>query len=275
MIRERALLIYIEGEGACMPKNRVTKRSTIGRRIVISLLFFALFTVLSLWYINRGVTPALVEIAETKAQQLARDAINEAVSKQIAEDLQFNDLVKMEKDDQGNVVYMGWNSVLVNRALRDTTIRVQNFLKRMELGELPMEDTTLEPDLDPDRTPEEQGEQPATLIELPIGMATNNSLLANLGPKVPVQLRVIGDVQSEVDIEMTEYGINAALFELTIHFEVNVRIVIPFSTETTVVTNNIPIDQATILGEVPEYFGGMSGGDGGNPSFSLPMEPLQ
>lgn len=186
-----------------MPKNRVTKRSNIGRRIVISLLFFALFTMLSLWYINRGVTPALVEIAETKAQQLARDAINEAVSKQIAEDLQFDDLVKMEKDDQGNVVYMGWNSVLVNRALRDTTIRVQNFLKRMELGELPMEDTTLEPDLDPDRTPEEQGEQPATLIELPIGMATNNSLLANLGPKVPVQLRVIGDVQSEVDIEMT------------------------------------------------------------------------
>ncbi|CDQ21282.1 sporulation protein YunB [Halobacillus karajensis] len=257
-----------------MPKKSATTGSTIGKRIVLSLLFFALFTALSLWFINRGVTPALVEIAETKAQQLARDAINEAVSKTIAEDLQFNDLVKMEKDDQGNIVYMGWNSVVVNRALRDTTIRVQNFLKRMELGELPMEDTSLEPDIDPDMSQEELGEQPATLIELPIGVATNNSLLANLGPTVPVQLRVIGDVQSEVEIEMSEYGINAALFELTIHFEVNVRIVIPFSTETTVVTNNIPIDQATILGEVPRFYGGM-GGEGENPSFSVPMEPLQ
>ncbi|WP_226580219.1 sporulation protein YunB [Halobacillus litoralis] len=257
-----------------MSKKHVTSSSSIGKRIVISIVFFALFTALSLWFINRGVTPALVEIAETKAQQLARDAINEAVSKTIAEDLQFNDLVKMEKDNQGNIVYMGWNSVVVNRALRDTTIRVQNFLKRMELGELPMEDTALEPNIDPDRTQDEEGEQPATLIELPIGLATNNSLLANLGPKVPVQLRVIGDVQSEVDIDMTEYGINAALFELTIHFEVNVRIVIPFSTETTVVTNNIPIDQATILGKVPEFYGGMTG-DEGNPSFSVPMEPLQ
>ncbi|QAS53833.1 sporulation protein YunB [Halobacillus litoralis] len=256
-----------------MPKKNVTSGSSIGRRIVISIIFFALFTALSLWFINRGVTPALVEIAETKAQQLARDAINEAVSKTIAEDLQFNDLVKMEKDEEGNIVYMGWNSVVVNRALRDTTIRVQNFLKRMELGELPMEDTTLEPNIDPDMTQEELGEQPATLIELPIGVATNNSLLANLGPTVPVQLRVIGDVQSEVDIKMTEYGINAALFELTIHFEVNVRIVIPFSTETTVVTNNIPIDQATVLGKVPNFYGGMSGE--GTPSFSYPMEPLQ
>lgn len=257
-----------------MQKKSVTTGSSLGKRIVISLLFFALFTGISLWYINRGVTPALVEIAETRAQQLARDAINEAVSKQIAEDLQFNDLVKMEKDQQGNVVYMGWNSVVVNRALRNTTIRVQNYLRRMELGELRIEDTSLEPNIDPEMSPEEMGEQPATLIEIPVGVATNNSLLANLGPKVPVQLRVIGDVQSEVQSEITEYGINAALFELTIHFEVNVRIVIPFSTETTTVTNNIPIDQATILGKVPNFYGGM-GGEGENPSFSYPMDPLQ
>lgn len=257
-----------------MPNMRMTNGPSVGKRIVISFFCFLLFTGASLWYINRGLTPALVGIAETKTQQFARDAINEAVSKQISEDLQFKDLVKMETDNDGNIVYMGWNSVVVNRVLRNTTLRVQTYLKRMELNELPMEDTSIEAELDPEMTQEELGEQPATLIEIPIGQATNNTLLANLGPKVPVQLRVIGDVQSNFENELTEYGINAALFELSIHIEVNVRIVIPFSTETTTVATDIPIDTATILGEVPNFYGA-PGDSNQSPSFSYPMDPLQ
>ncbi|TGB02205.1 sporulation protein YunB [Halobacillus salinus] len=257
-----------------MPKKRMMNGPSTGQKIFISFLCFMVLTGLSLWYINRGITPALVSIAETKTQQFARDAINEAVSKHISEDLQFKDLVNIEKDDEGNIVYMGWNSIVVNRVLRNTTLRVQTYLKRMELNELPMEDTSMEPDLDPDMTQEQMGEQPATLIEIPIGQATNNALLANLGPKVPVQLRVIGDVQSNFENELTEYGINAALFELSIHIEVNVRIVIPFSTETTTVATDIPIDTATILGEVPNFYGG-TGNSSESPSFSYPMDPLQ
>ncbi|RWZ54898.1 sporulation protein YunB [Halobacillus fulvus] len=257
-----------------MTKKSAIRGPSIGKRILITFFCFMLLTAISLWVIDRGLTPALITIAETKTQQFARDAINEAVSKQIAEDLQFNDLVKMEKDEAGNIVYMGWNSVVVNRVLRNTTMRVQDFLKRMELNELPMEDTSIDPALDSDMSQEELGEQPATLIEIPVGQATNNSILANLGPKVPVQLRVIGDVQSQFKSEVKEYGINSALFQLSIHFEVSVRIVIPFSTKTTVVKNDIPIDTATIVGEVPEFYGGM-GKEGESNSFSIPMNPLQ
>ncbi|MFQ3544773.1 sporulation protein YunB [Halobacillus rhizosphaerae] len=258
-----------------MKRNKnVTRPASLGKKIVLTFLFFIVFTALSLWFINRGITPALIGIAETKTQQLARDAINEAVNKQISEDLQFNDLVKMEKDDNGNIVYMGWNSVVVNRVLRNTTYRVQNFLKRMELNELPMEDTSLEPEIDPDQTQDDLGKQPATLIEIPIGQASHNSLLANLGPKVPVQLRVIGDVQSNFQSKLTEYGINAAFFELAIHIEVNVRIVIPFSSETTTVVTDIPIDTSTILGKVPNFYNGM-GKNGESTPFSYPMDPLQ
>ncbi|MCA0971753.1 sporulation protein YunB [Halobacillus litoralis] len=259
-----------------MPRKRRSNGPSTGQKVLISFIFFVIFTGLSLWYINQGITPALYSIAETKTQQLARDAINEAVSKQISEDLQFKDLVNMEKDDDGNIVYMGWNSIVVNRVLRNTTMRVQTYLKRMELNELPMEDTSLEPELDPDMSQDQQGEQPATLIEIPVGQATNNTLLANLGPKVPVQLRVIGDVQSNFENELTEYGINAALFELSVHIEVNVRIVIPFSTETTTVSTDIPIDTATILGEVPNFYGEGAGQNSTeSPSFSFPMDPLQ
>ncbi|MFC7063993.1 sporulation protein YunB [Halobacillus seohaensis] len=262
-----------------MGKNKTSPPPSVAKRILLTFVFFLVVTSLCLWLIDRGITPALEGIAETKAQQLARDAINEAVNKQISEDLNFEDLVRIEKDNDGDIVYMGWNSVVVNRALRNTTYRVQNFLRRMELGELPMEDTTLDPEINPNMSREELGEEPATLLEVPIGLATNNTILANLGPKVPVQLRVIGDVQSQFKNEITEYGINSAHFQLSLTFEVNLRVVIPFSTETTTVVNDILIDASVIPGEVPEFYNGDGGGEveGGNKStpFSIPMTPLQ
>ncbi|WP_173915742.1 sporulation protein YunB [Halobacillus sp. Marseille-Q1614] len=246
---------------------------TVGKRILLTMVFLMIFTALCLWLIDRGITPAIQGIAETRAQQLARDAINEAVSKQLAEDLHFEDLVRIEKDNEGKIVYMGWNSALVNRTLRDTTFRVQHFLKRMEMNELPLEDTTLEPDLVSDDSNRDLGKEPATLVEIPLGMATNNTVLSNLGPNIPVQLRIIGDVQTQFKNDITEYGINSAHFQLWINFKVSLRVVIPFSTETITVTNDIPVDSAVIPGEVPNFYNG--DGSGNSPSFSYPMDPLQ
>ncbi|UOR11812.1 sporulation protein YunB [Halobacillus amylolyticus] len=253
--------------------TKKTNPPSIGKRILITFICFAIITGSCLWLIDRGITPVLQGIAETKAQQLARDAINEAVSRQIAEDLQFENLVRIEKDNEGNITYMGWNSAVVNKALRNTTLRVQNFLRRMEQNELPLEDTTLDSDINRNGKEKDKGEEPATLIEVPIGLATNNTILANLGPKVPVQLQVIGDVQSQFVNEIKEYGINSAFFELSLNFKVSLRVVIPFSGETIIVDNDIPIDTSTIVGEVPEFYNG--DGEEESPTFSLPMTGLQ
>ncbi|UOQ94250.1 sporulation protein YunB [Halobacillus shinanisalinarum] len=250
--------------------TKKTNPPSIGKRILITFICFAIITGSCLWLIDRGITPAIQEIATTKAHQLARVAINEAVSKQISEDINYDDLVEIEKDNEGNIVSMGWNSVVVNRALRNTTLRVQHFLRRMEQNDLPM-DVALEADLE--QSEEDPSVEPVTLIRVPIGLATNNTLLSNLGPEVPVQLQVIGDVQTQFRNEITEYGINAAHFQLWINFKVSLQVVIPFATETTVVTNDIPVDSRTIMGEVPEFYNGDGGEE--SPTFSLPMTGLQ
>ncbi|SDJ62778.1 sporulation protein YunB [Salimicrobium halophilum] len=242
------------------------------KKIAGAFLFFFLVLGVSLYMINRGLTPTLLEIAETKTHQLARDAINEAVNEQIAEDLQFRDLVDIRENEQGHITYMGWNPVIVNRVLRNTTHRIQRYLRRMELGQLPLQDTSMEPEIDKDRDRDAAGEQPATLIEIPVGQATGQAVLANLGPKVPVELQMIGDVQSDFESKIKEYGINGAFFELSINITVQVETVIPFSTKKSKVETDIPIASSAIIGEVPEFFNGLEGKE---PSFSFPIDPLQ
>ncbi|MGM8215324.1 sporulation protein YunB [Bacillaceae bacterium W0354] len=252
-----------------LPKNRFKKRKpkTFSEIIMITLVCFVIAIILSVWIINEGIEPTLIDIAETKTAQFAREAINEAVSKRIVEDLEFDDLVQLEQDEEGNLVSVGWNAVVVNRVLRNSTFRVQNYLKRLERGEVQLGET-LDFDLDEDEEVinEDEVVENEAIVRIPIGQATGNTLLANLGPRVPVHFTVIGDVQSDFITEMEEYGINSALVKLSIEIQANVQIVIPFATSTKEVVTSIPIDIRTISGKVPEFYS--SGGK--SPSLSIP-----
>ena len=43
---------------------------------------------------------------------------------------------------------------------------------------------------------------------VPLGRVTDNALLGNLGPSVPIEFLVIGDVESDIKTKVVEFGIN-------------------------------------------------------------------
>lgn len=236
----------------------------------MTFVVFICALILSVWVIDKGIEPTLIDIAEKKTSQFAREAINEAVSKRIVDDLQVEDLVQIETDNNGEIVSVGWNAVVVNRVLRNTTFRVQNYLKRIERGEITPEDS-LDFDIDDDVVIQEDTvEEHWAIVRIPIGQATGNTLLANLGPQVPVHFSVVGDVQSDFRRKITEYGINNAMIELSINIQANVQIVIPFSTSTTVVETDIPVYVGVIPGKVPNFY---SSGSDSSSDIDLAVPP--
>src|SRR5699024_5924390 len=115
------------------------------------------------------------------------------------------------------------------------------------------------------------GKKDPTVVEIPIGQATGNTMLANLGPKIPVHFEIIGSLESDVIHELKEFGINASLIEIYIPVTVNVQIVIPFSTTTTEISTKVFIDSRVIMGDVPEFY---SHGSDGGPLISIPRESV-
>ena len=113
-------------------------------------------------------------------------------------------------------------------------------------------------------------EEHRAIVRIPIGQATGNTLLANLGPQVPVHFSVVGDVQSDFRRKITEYGINNAMIELSINIQANVQIVIPFSTSTTVVETDIPVYVGVIPGKVPNFY---SSGSDSSSDIDLAVPP--
>ncbi len=130
--------------------------------------------------------------------------------------------------------------------------QVQKNLKAAELGDL--EALTADVEFDEERTNQGEG----IVYSVPLGQATNNALLGNLGPRVPVRFTAIGDVQTNVKSEVESSGINNMFIKVSIHIEVNVQIIIPFATEITYVEHDIVVAMGYLRGQVPQFYGGNS-----------------
>jgi len=236
---------------------------------MISFVIVCILVFLSIWIIDKGIKPTLIEIADRKTTEFATRAINSAVK--FAEEYSFESIANLTKDDSGKISMVGYDQTVVNKINRAATDRVEEFFHSMNRGEPPdYEDPLDEPEVYGD-TVDELVDRDPTVVEIPIGQATGNTVLANLGPKIPVNLELVGSVQTDIIEEREEVGINGVVITLYVFVEADVQIVIPFSTELKNVSTKIMIDKHLVMGEVPEFYGG----SGNNPSISVPKKDLQ
>lgn len=237
--------------------------------LMITFILFLFLILLSIVIINKGIKPTLMDIAEIKTTEFATRGINAAVK--FAEEYDFEEITKTETDSEGNVSFIGWDSTVVNKINRASTDRVEEFFYSMNRGEPPDYEDPQDDLHKYGDTVDELVDRDPTVVEIPIGQATGNTVLANLGPKVPVNMELVGNVKTDIIENREEIGINNVLLSLYIHVETDVQIVIPFTTTVKTVETNILIDKHLVMGDVPEFYGG--GSD--NPSISVPKEDLQ
>jgi len=255
---------YTSFEGVFVLRNKYNvkfKRTSpqIKTLFLWTTIIFITVLIASFWYIDRNLKPTLMDIANEKTIEFATRTINSAVKS--TEQISFDDLIEVQMDNNGNVATLGWNSEAVNRALRTATDRAEYFLYGMNKGEqIDIDDPNLQP-IEFGNTVGDLASKDPTVVEIPLGQVTGNTILANLGPKIPVHFEIVGSLRSDVVHEVKEFGVNAALFEIYIPVSVNIRIVVPFTTDTAEVETNVFIDSRVIMGNVPDFYsqGGTSG----------------
>ncbi|SHH77519.1 MULTISPECIES: sporulation protein YunB [Virgibacillus] len=249
------------------PRRKLRTDSPLKIILLLTTIAFVILTSLSILIVDKGITPPLMEIANQKTREFATRTINEAVKS--TENISFDDL--MEVNSENDVSIVGWKSAAVNRALRAATKRAEYFLYGMNKGQtLDTEDPDMPPQ-DYGDTANELADKDPTVVEIPIGQATGSTILANLGPKIPVHFEIVGSIQSDVEYIMKDFGINAALIEIYIPVTVNAQIVVPFSTESAEIRTKVYVDSRVIMGDVPQFYGG----DGENaPNISVPKDDL-
>lgn len=244
-------------------KRRKIKKSSL---LIITLLMCFLLVVLFLNMINDRFTPILLETAELEIGKFSTIVINKAIAQVLEDKINTDELFDIVTNTDGEVQTIDFNPIIVNQVLNVATSVVQNNLKLLEEGEL---DTIGIYDMD---LPEDRIDdlKKGIITKIPIGVITGNSLLANLGPSIPIRLHYVGDVNSNITTEITQYGINNALVKIGVKLEMTAQIILPFLTEKMVLECDIPLAIKMIQGSVPNYYG--SGLVKDSSLYSIPLE---
>jgi sporulation protein YunB len=216
----------------------------------LSLLFLFMVLFFCFKILHQKVTPTLLTYAESKATKIATLLITQAVNDNVFKTMDVEDIVMTTKDDQGFIKEVDVNPISVNKLLNMITNYVQEYLEKVEDGDidsLGVSDTIFS---SYDIHKLKQG----IIYEIPSGIVFKNSLLSNLGPKIPVRISLVGEVTSDINTQISNYGINNAFLEIIVHVEVSLKVLLPFASKTTSATTNIPLVMKVIEGDVPNFY---------------------
>ncbi|RJE91457.1 sporulation protein YunB [Paenibacillus sp. 1011MAR3C5] len=228
------------------PRRRIRKRTIL----LLMLVFMLLFTVPSFIFIERNLRPPLMNIAKVRVKQVATQAINKAITEQVARKSDSEKLIDWKMNGNGKISGFMLNYTEHMSITSETIETVQSTLK--EIKDIPE--------------------------HIPIGHALNSAIISSFGPRVPVKFEPVGAVKVELSTRERNAAINMVLVEVYIKVVAEVSIIIPFDTEPELVETEIPISYLLVVGDVPMYYYDSSGNPVGEnapqaPNISVPISP--
>ena len=91
---------------------------------------------------------------------------------------------------------------------------------------------------------------------VPIGIMFDNTLLYNLGPRIPVKINFLENINAYLDVVVENYGINNSLIKLYIIIEIDEVLESPINYKNRKYEYKFLISSKLINGEVPDFLGG-------------------
>ena len=202
--------------------------------IVLSLLFIK--------WIDREVSPTVMNYSIGEAKKIISIIINRSINSDLFEKNDMEKLYILNRDENNEILAVTLNSIILNRLTDKISDICEDNLRLVEdyrLDEL-----------------EKEFNIGKEYFFVPSGLFLGTKIFSNLGPDIPIRIKLIGNVTSGVKTEVKEYGINNSLITISITISVEVSIILPFNSESLSITNDIPVSIKMINGKVPEFYGG-------------------
>ena len=203
-----------------------------------------------IWYFGNLLGDNLVRSAALEVNRITSIIVNNSVRKYLADNdnLDIVDIVRNKE----RIEVIRYNTTSVNRISMYISNSIEQDINYMILGEFDKIDFSLSKITDSYYDKIDDG----LVLGISIGNIMGNSLLANVGPRIPLKIEMVSNVNVEIKNKITEYGMNNALMEVFIEISVNPVIVMPFMSNEISVVNTVPLVTEIIHGEIPDsYFG--------------------
>ena len=180
--------------------------------------------------INKHMNPIYEKLCIEEAKSLGTKILN-TESTNVLQNVDYNDLVILSKDNNENITMVKSNVILINLLASDIAYRVQDELDNM-------------------------GKKP---ISIPLGSLSGSKYLAGLGPNITLTIKPVGNVITDFRSEFIEAGINQTIHRLYLDVSCDMSILTPYKNIDTTILNQVLFAENIIVGEVPSSYYNLEG----------------
>lgn len=201
------------------------------RRLPVAALVLLIIFAASILIIDLRLKASILELAQTKAQLRVVELINNAVYDKVVQETEYKDIVYIHKDDQGKIVMLQANTVILNQLMVKTTQAILNSFKSGE----------------------------AEYIKIPLGQISGITLLSGSGPKIKVRVIPANQIFISVGDKFEQAGINQTRHRIYLQVKTRIKIAVPMMGKDLNVVTTIPMAETIIVGDVPETYVNFTG----------------
>lgn len=191
-------------------------------KLVLAVLITAIFTVC---YLVKTIGPTFNQLCLNEAKSVATQIVHETID-EVMEKYGYNDLITLVKDKEGKIVSMQANIAIINKIISQISLKIQDKI---------------------DNTPNRD-------IYIRLGSFTGITVLSGRGPKVPIRISSIGNINTEVASEFTSTGINQSIHRIFTNITCKIEVLTPFNTISNEIEEKIILAENVIIGNIPENY---------------------
>ena len=209
---------------------------------VFILILVITISIIIVKIISNHITPIVMDYSISEMKRIASIVINRSVNSDILNNNDMDKLFIVTRSSNDEVVTVTLDSVIVSKITDDISDACEDNIRLIE-----------ENNFEKLKKKFNIGEE---YFLVPSGIIFHNTFLNNIGPNIPISLKMIGNVTSGIKTEVKEYGINNSLVTISVEIKVELMVILPFSSDYISIDNEIPIAIKLIQGKVPQFYGG-------------------
>lgn len=204
--------------------NQKKIKKVIRILIVLLIAFFVANVIL------QAIEPIIDAQCSTMAKSIATKVSNEQATI-VMSNYQYEDLMKVTKDEEGNVKFVSANMITINQIISDIPILIQDELEKAENNK----------------------------FNIKLGSFIGSRILAGRGPDVEIKMSLTGNIETDLKSEFSEAGINQTLHRIYLELKCYVTILTPFHSIEEEIVNQVLLAEGVIIGNIPSTYYNLEG----------------
>lgn len=200
------------------------------------ILIILFTTIILLHYYNKNISHKIINLAETKIEEITNLYVKKNI---VPKDINIEKLILVYQNSNEEIISVDVDMQYANNIMVDVVKKIQNNIFELTYDE----DEILKKYND------------NLYITVPITLSDNGSLFSNIGPKIPIMITFYEHAFGNVDVELTDYGINNALLKVYLTISIEQKMLIPYKEKKFNKIFSVLLGVKIINGTVPNIYG--------------------